>query len=308
MNELGALVYFVKVAQTGNFSTAARTLHVTPQAVSSQIGHLENKLGVRLFNRTTRRLSLTDEGMMLLNSSRSGLECIEAALQNVRERQDDASGTVRLAVPYGLSQILVAGLLPRFLDMYPRIGIELLVENQMLDVIAQGVDVGIVGGPVSISSLVARRITSFQLVLCAATSYLKKHGTPKTLEDLEHHRRVNLRNPRTGKITPWTFQSAHEITTLDATGSLTVNDTETHRRAVLNGAGIGQLASFFAAPYIRARRLKPIALDYIAAPIDLHLYLPRRSPIPKKNRLLADFLIDELRKHIDFDLLTSKVS
>jgi DNA-binding transcriptional LysR family regulator len=302
MNELGAIVHFLKVAQTGSFSAAARVLHVSPQAVSSQIAHLESALGVRLFHRTTRRLNLTDEGLVLRDSSQNGMEAIEAGLENLRARQDDESGTVRLAVPYGLSQVLVVGMLPRFLELYPRIGIDLLVENQVLDVIAQGVDLGIVGGPLSMNSLVARRITSFKLILCAATSYLEKHGIPTTLEELAQHRRVNLRNPRTGKMTLWTFQREHEIVTLDGAGSLTVNDTETHRRAVLNGAGIGQIASFFAAPYIRTGHLTFIALGAIAEQIDLHLYVPQRRPTPKKNRLLGDFLVDEIRKHIDFDL------
>jgi DNA-binding transcriptional LysR family regulator len=302
VNQLGAIVFFLKAAQTGNFSAAARQLRVTPQAVSSQISHLEKELGVRLFNRSTRRLSLTEEGVVLLESSRAGLESIEEGLQRVRERLDGESGTVRLAVPYGLSQALVVGLLPRFLEMYPRIGIELLVENVMIDVIAQGVDVGIVGGPVTMNSLVAKRITSFRLILCAATDYLDTYGMPKTIEELAGHRRIDLRNPRTGKIIPWTFEQGREITTLNAPASLTVNDTETHRRAVLNGAGVGQVASFFAAPYIRAGRLRPISLGFTAEPIDLHLYLPRSNPIPRKNRLLADFLVDELRLHVDFDL------
>jgi DNA-binding transcriptional LysR family regulator len=299
MDYLRGIATFVSAARVGNFTATARKLELTPQAVSSHVLQLEAWLGVRLFNRTTRKITLTAEGAALFEHCSKGLDSIEEGVRALRELNEDASGTVRLAVPYGLSQALVAPLLHRFLEKHPAISIDLIVGNDVPDAISQGIDVGIIGGAVPMASLVARRITSFHLVLCASTEYLQTHGTPQRVEDLKLHRCVNLRSPRTGKNLPWVFQQGQEVITLDVSAGLTANDTESHRRAVLSGAGIGQLASFFAAPYVLAKQLKPLLLGHIAAPIDLFLYLPHRINLPKKNRLLADFLVEELRNHPD---------
>lgn len=297
MDHLRRFSTFVRAARAGSFSAAARQLGITPQAVSSQVNQIETWLDVRLFNRTTRKISLTEEGAALFERCEAGLDAIEDGIRGLQERAQEAVGTVRVTVPYGLSQALVVPLLPSLLEKHPRISVELLVQNEMPDIVQHAIDVGILGGMLPIGSVVARRITSFEMLLCASPDYLKKSGTPKTMEDLRQHRCVNLRDPLSGKIYPWTFQHRGRIMTLDLHGALTVNDTETHRRAVLNGAGIGQIASFFAAPHFQSRRLKPLLLGYVAPPIDIYLYVPRRTQMPRKNRLVADFLFHELRNH-----------
>ncbi|MBL0421937.1 LysR family transcriptional regulator [Ramlibacter sp. AW1] len=300
MEYLRAIHTFLQAVKYGNFSATARHLHITPQAVSHQVSQLESWLDVRLFNRTTRKISLTAEGSALFERCNQGMETIEDGVRQLRERNEAAAGLVRLAVPFGLSQALLVDLLPQFMEQHPRIAIELIIGNELPDVVGQSIDVGIVGGEVPMASLVVRRIASFRLVLCAATSYLQRHGVPQTLEDLRHHRCVHLRHHRTGKNLPWTFQRGDEVVTLDLPGALTVDDTESHRRAVLNGAGIGQLASFFVAPQVRSGHLQALGgLGYTAPPIGLYLYLPNRLHMPRKNRLLADFLYDQLTRHPD---------
>jgi DNA-binding transcriptional LysR family regulator len=297
MDHLRRLSIFVHAARAENFSAAARQLGITPQAVSGHISELEHWLDVRLFNRTTRKISLTEEGAMLFERCKSGIDSIEDGIRELQERTQEAFGTVRLTVPYGLSQALVVPLLPKLLERYPRITIELLVQNEMPDIVQHAIDVGILGNALPMGSVVARKIASFEMMLCASPRYLKQHGTPRTVEDLKQHRCVNLRDPLTGKIYPWTFRHRDQILNLDLHGALAVNDTETHRRAVLNGTGIGQVASFFAAPHFRTKRLKPLLLGYSAPPIDIYLYIPRRTQLPRKNRLVADFLFEELRAH-----------
>jgi len=304
MDHLHKFSTFVRAARAGNFSVAARQLGVSPQAVSNQVSQIEKWLDVRLFNRTTRKISLTEEGAALFECCKAGIDSIEEGIRALRERNQEAVGTVRLTVPYGLSQALVVPLLPSLLEQYPRIAVELLIQNEMPDIVEHSIDVGILGGALPMGSVVARKVTSFDMLLCAAPSYLKKHGTPRTMEDLKKHRCVNLRDPITGKIYPWTFRHRGRLMTLGLPASLTVNDTETHRRAVLNGAGIGQLASFFAAPHLRTNRLKQLLIGYVSAPIDIYLYVPRRDQMPRKNRLLADFLFEELRNHPDLQPLS----
>jgi DNA-binding transcriptional LysR family regulator len=237
VEHLRAIATFLQAAKHGNFSAAARHLHITPQAVSSQVGQLERWLDVRLFNRSTRKISLTAEGSALFERCSLGMEHIEDGVRHLREHNETAAGLVRLAAPYGLAQALIVELLPRFLERHPRISVELIVGNELPDVVGEAIDVGMVGGEVPMASLVVRRIASFQLVLCASTGYLQQHGVPQSLDDLRRHRCVNLRHHRTGKNLPWTFQRGDEVVTLDLPAAITVNDTESHRRAVLSGIG-----------------------------------------------------------------------
>jgi LysR family transcriptional regulator for bpeEF and oprC len=163
------------------------------------------------------------------------------------------------------------------------------------------VDLSVVSGPrLPSSSMIVRKIASAELILCVARDYVERYGTPRTIEELHRHRSVSLRHPRTGKIMPWTFQTRQRRVTLDMVAALTTNDTDTQRQAVLNGAGIGQLASFFVWPHVRAGRLIPLQLGYVAPPINFYLYMPHRTNIPKKTRVVADFLYKELKHHPDF--------
>ncbi len=300
MENLRAIATFVQAAKFGNFSVTARHLQITPQAVSSHISQLEQWLDVRLFNRTTRKISLTNEGAAFFERCNQGISNIEDGVRSIRERNEAATGVVRLAATYGISQSLIVGLIPKFLELHPRIAVELIVSNELPDVIGESIDIGIVGGEVPMASLVIRRIESFKMMLCASSDYLHRHGTPTTIEELYKHRCINLLHHRTGKNLPWTFKRGDELITLSLPGCLTVNDTESHRRAVLSGSGIGQLASFFVAPYFRSGHLLPLLkLDHVATVIDLFIYLPTRSHTPKKTRLLSDFLFEELRRHSD---------
>lgn len=299
---------FVRCAQIGSFSKAALELGMTPQAVSSQIKQLEDWVGVRVFHRTTRKISLTEEGWAFYERCKTGMDSIEEGVRRVRESADDAVGTVRLAVPYAISRGYIVPVLASFFDRYPRVSIELIIQNQQVDLVDQGVDLGIASGYMPRSSLIARKLASAELILCASPEYLKRHGSPRTMEDLHHHRCVALRHPRTGKIMPWTFQRDGETVTLDLPGCLTTNDTDTQRQSVLAGIGIGQLASFFVRSHVQAGRLEPLLIGYVAPPINFYLYMPRRTQIPKKTRVLADHLYREMRKHPDFQPILTELT
>jgi len=298
---LRGIEVFVRSAQSGSFSKAALELGMTPQSVSSQVKALEDRVGVRLFHRTTRKISLTEEGSHFYERCRSGLDSIEEGLRSLTESTDEVFGVVRLAAPYGISRAYITPILSEFLDLYPRVSIELITHQQTPDIVEMGVDLGITSGHLPQSSITARRFASIELILCAAPSYLEAHGVPQTVEDLQHHRCVTLRHPHTGKIMPWTFQNGSDIVTLDIQGALVTTDTDTQRQAVLAGAGIGQLASFFVGPQAAAGALTPLLIGYVAPPINFYLYLPRRSKVPRKTRALADFLYRHLRKNKDFE-------
>lgn len=299
MDHLRLIVTFARAAEAGSFSKAARTLGVTPQAVSAQIRQLEQQVGVRLFYRTTRSINLTEEGRAFHERCRVGMETIQGGLDVLRDRTEQMVGTVRLALPYAISYELVAPLMGRFLDRYPQIRVDMLTLNQLPDVVEHGVDVGIIGGELPSSSLVARKAGAFNHVLCASPAYLDEWGVPDHVDALRGHRCVLLRHPRTGRLWPWTFQSGGDIVTLNPEGALSVQDAESQHRAVLHGAGIGQIASYYAAPHIRAGRLRPVSIGYVSRQVDVHLYLPQRDHIPLRCRALADYLLAGLKRNPD---------
>jgi DNA-binding transcriptional LysR family regulator len=291
---------FVRCAELGSFSKAALELGMTPQAVSGQINQLEEWVQVRLFHRTTRKINLTEEGASFFEHCKAGVESIDEGVRALRETTSEAVGTVRLAMPYVISRGYIVPILSQFFESYPRVSIELIIQNQNPDVVEQSVDLGIGSGPMPKGSIIARRLASVHLVLCASPDYLRLHGTPRSMEDLHDHRCVALRHPRTGKIMPWTFKGDRGDVTIDISSCLTTNDTDTQRQAVLEGVGIGQLASFYVARHVRAGRLTPLLIGYTAPPYWFYLYMLKRTKIPLKTRVLADFLYEALRKHPDF--------
>lgn len=300
MSYMRAIATFVRSAESGSFSKAALELGMTPQAVSSQIKHLEEAVGVRLFHRTTRKISLTEEGAGFFERCKVGVDSIEEGLRSLREATDEAVGTVRIAVTYAVSRGYIVPILSEFFERYPRVSVELIVQNRSPDMVEQGIDLGIASGYMPRSSLIVRKIASVELILCASPDYLRRYGAPKNMDELRWHRCVALRHPRTGKIMPWNFTDGTNAVTLDIAGCMTTNDTDTQRQAVLQGAGIGQLASFFVSPHVREGRLTPLLIGYTAPPINFYLYMPRRTKIPRKTRVLADHLYRSIRRHPDF--------
>jgi len=299
MENLRALVTFTRIARAGNFSIAARELGISPQAASSQMKALERRVGVRLFHRTTRKMTLTEEGMKFYNACVTAIEAIDDGVRSLRASGQEAFGMVRVAAPHGLGWRLVAPLLGKFLAVHPRVSIDLVIQNRVPDLVQQGIDVGVLGDPLPESSMVARRFGSVQLVLCATPGYLRRHGTPASVEDLRNHQCIHFRSWITQQIIPWTFRQGEDVLAEELSARLTTNDGDSQLQAVLSGAGIAQLSSYRAAPYIRTQRLKPLLLGHVSDTYGLYVYMPRRNQVPRRARALADFLHEELSKHPD---------
>ncbi len=295
MDRLRLISTFLAVAQAENFSRAALQLHVSPQAVSAQMSQLEAWLGVRLFQRTTRRVALTDEGRLFFERCQGGLQLIEQGEQELRERRDEAEGSVRVVASPSLGQVLVAPLVVRFNLQHPGIRVELITQHQFPDVVDLGLDVGVIGGELPASSLVARRVGQFTHVLCASPGYLQQHGRPATPQELTQHRCIGLRHPRTGRIWPWTFQQGNRLVAVDPPLAMLTQDPAVQRQMVLQGAGLAQVADYFARPYLASGALIDVGLGYAGPRIDVHVFLPRREHLSRRVRLLSDFLFEGLR-------------
>jgi DNA-binding transcriptional LysR family regulator len=303
-NRLRGISTFIRSADARSFSKAALELGITPQAVSAQIKQLEEQIGVGLFRRTTRRISLTEEGARFYERCCVAINAIDEGVQDLQDAAKTVTGTVRISVPYYISRAYILPILTKFLKEYPDVTIELIAQNEYPDVVDQRIDLAILSRHLPGSSFIAREIASVRLILCAAPSYLKQKGGPKTPENLRDHRCVALRHPVDGRTLPWTFQIGKQVVAIDVTGNLVTNDTDTQRQAVLHGFGIGQLASFFVRSHVRDGSLKPLLMNYVAPPIKVYLCMANRLTIPKRTKVLFEFLEKRLSSHPDFRPLT----
>jgi DNA-binding transcriptional LysR family regulator len=299
MENVRAITTFIRIVKTGNFSKAARDLGITPQAASMHVKQLEEWVGVRLFNRSTRNVSLTQEGAAFHETCSGAIDAIEEGVEQLRNASEEVFGAVRVAAPHGFGWRFVAPAIARFLDLYPRVTVDLMVQNRLPDVVTEGIDVGILADPLPDKSLVARRVATSRFVHCASPLYLKRYGAPRTLEDLARHRCINLRNWVNGAVLPWRFRDGENVVDHTVQARFVTDDGDSLLEALLTGAGIGQLASYRAAPYIRSQRLVPVLAGEASAEFNFYLYMQKRTHIPKKNRAFADFLCEELARHPD---------
>lgn len=296
MENVRAITTFIRIVKAGNFSKAARELGITPQAASIHVKQLEAWVGVRLFNRSTRSVKLTQEGESLYQTCAASLSAMEQEVERLRHASEEVFGTLRVAAPYGFGCRFLAPAIGKFLSLHPRVSVDLTLQNTTPDTIADAIDVGVLADPLPNTSLVARRVATSRYVHCATPAYLQAHGTPVTLDDLARHQCINLRNRGDGQILPWRFREGDGIIAHHVTGRFTTNAADAGLEAILAGVGIGELAAYRAAPYVRSHRLVPVLLKATPVEFNFYVYMHRRTQIPKKNRAFADFLYEELSR------------
>lgn len=255
-NEMSA---FSRVADRGSFAAAAIDLGLSPSAVSKLISRLESRLGVRLFQRTTRRLSLTAEGKIFLDRSRKILAAIEAAEADVASGRRAPQGNLRVHAFPSFAVDHLSSALPEFLDRYPRITFEFLVTNRMVDLIDDNVDIALYVGPLGESPYVASKIVDLTQVVCASPAYLAKHGRPSQLRDLEHHACLTLSNVPHSRT--WSFNVAGEIVDVEVDGPLTADSAHMLMKLAVSGAGIVRFGDIIVARAIREGLLVPLLED-----------------------------------------------
>ncbi|CAM4135677.1 HTH-type transcriptional regulator DmlR [Bordetella tumbae] len=302
MEHVRGITTFIRIVETGNFSNAARDLSITPQAASIHVKQLENWVGVRLFNRNTRKVSLTEEGTQFYQTCTLAVNAIDNEVERLRNASEEAVGRVRVAAPCGIGSLFVAPAIGRFLKMNTRVEVEMLIQNRIPDVVTENIDVGILPHPLPDTSLVARRVISSPFMLCASPMYIRQHGMPQQVEDLSKHQCIDLRSWMTQTIRPWQFQMGGKIVDLERKASIVTNDAAGAIEAALSGAGIVMSSTYRAAPYIRSSRLIQILPGLLVGSLDYSLYMQRRTQIPKKTRALMEFLHQELSCHPDFQL------
>lgn len=292
MDRLDDMVTFVRVVEDGNFSAAARSLHLTPSGVSKLIGRLEDRLGVRLIQRTTRRLALTTEGRTFYERCRDILAEIESLEQDVGTARSEPRGGLRISLSHGFGLTQVVPLLPEFSALYPRVQLTLIFQEHVVDLISEGFDLAIRLGALRDESLVARRLGDHRRVVCAAPSYLASQGLPHTPEDLGHHDCLMFDAPEALNHWPFRWPDGRSGQ-IAIRGSFRSNNGEALYNLLLAGTGIANAADFLVKRDLLQGRLVPLLRDYAEPqPTPIHAVYPHRRHLPAKTRVFVDFLAD----------------
>ena len=292
LDRLTSLEVFGKVAATGSFSAAGRALHLSQTMVTKHIAALESRLGVKLFHRSTRRLSMTDAGRGYLESSERILAEMEAADSAVAADRFEPRGTLRLSVPVSFGSRQIAPLLAEFSRRYPMVTVELGLNDRYVDLAEEGWDLTIRIGSLSNSSLIARRLAPCRTMLCAAPAYLAAHGTPRQVAELPAHICLGYTLARASQADRWAFGQHGEIT-VPISGTLRANNGDALRAAAVAGQGIIFQPTFIIADDLRAGRLVEITLDQPTQELGgiYAVYLPDRNPAAKV-RAFIDFIAE----------------
>lgn len=287
---------FVAVAELLSFTKAAQQLGISTATLSQTIRELEESLGVRLLNRTTRSVALTEAGGRLLAQLRPVLDEFDAAIESVNAYRDKPAGHLKLTIPPPVARFVLGPLLARFLDRYPEITLEISVQSALTDIIAGGYDAGIRVGSRLARDMIAVRITDkVRYVVVASPGYLERRGPPQTPADLHSHNCIRLRLSAGGFI-PWKFITQGKAAEVEVEGSLILDDPQLVVRAALDGVGIAYIDEDYVAPMITDRRLVRLLEKVVLPTTDgFFLYYPSRRQNSAALKALIDFLRANLR-------------
>jgi DNA-binding transcriptional LysR family regulator len=294
MDELKALDTLARVVHAGSFRQAAMEMGVAPQATSKAVRQLEAHFGVRLLHRTTRQLSLTEEGAQLIAQIAPALHSIRQAVEGLKDARQAVSGVLRVTAPRSVGRHFVLPLMPKFMSRHPALRVEFELEDRMSDAVLDRVDVGFRMGPAVAQQVVARRLLDIHQWVCAAPSYIERHGRPRHWADLARHRCTGFRQASSGRVMPWEFSRQGETVYTDVMPHLVINDVDAELDAVLGGAGIGQVPAYIAQPHVEAGRLVHLLKGHATERIGFHIYYPQRSQMPQRVRTFIDFMIEHL--------------
>jgi DNA-binding transcriptional LysR family regulator len=287
----GDMGIFVRAVELGGFSAAARALNQTPSAVSKAISRLEDRLGVRLLNRTTRSLALTPEGATFLERSRRILADIEEAEQEITRFRSAPRGRLRLHISVAFGLHLLPPVLPEFVQRFPEVELDITVNDREPDFAEEGIDLAVRSGEVTDQNLIARRICLMERVICAAPSYLKTHGVPRTPDDLLQHNCLLVSSHP--DLAYWPFDTAQGLRNVKVGGNLMANNAETVVQLAILGLGITRLGDILVGEPLRHKQLVPLLVGaHHVEPVPIHaMYLPGRHRSPKV-AAMVDFLLE----------------
>lgn len=292
MDNLSSLQTFVQVAETRSFVEAGRLLSVSASAVGKSIARLEQALGVRLFHRSTRSVTLTAEGQLFLLRSRRILAEIELAQTELSQQAGEPRGTLRVSLP--LVSSLVLPVLSDFMRTYPGVQLDLDFDDRMVDVIAEGFDAVLRVGEPSDSRLSARRVGTFRRCIVASPDYLARAGTPRTPADLATHQCLHYRYPSSGRLETWPLPSEGDEGIAHLPVSMVCNDVETRVCFTMRGRGIAYVPEHAVRDALASGALQTVLDDYVSACGTFYLLWPSGRHMLPKLRAFIDFMSERL--------------
>lgn len=294
MDDLNAVLVFLKVAEQGGFVAAARSLDLPKSTVSLKVNELEQRLGVRLFHRTTRRVSLTEEGRLYYENCLPILDALHEADDAIASLQRHPQGVIRVTATILFVQTVLAPNLPEFLLTYPDIRVILHAATEYKDIVKEGYDLAIRIGQLDDSTLIVRRISTGRLKLFASAAYFKTAGEPRAISDLTSHSLLCMAH-RQNKVT-WTLHNEQQETvTLSFRPRLLSNDIAPIYQAIVAGVGIGLLPEFLFQSELQHRGIINVLPQWSSAPVPISVLYPSRKYVPRKIKVFLEFLEQKIR-------------
>ncbi len=288
MNHLGDMEVFARVVATGSMSAAGREMGLSPAVVSKRMRRLEERLGVRLLQRTTRQIALTEVGEGYYERALAILASVEEAEAFAAGRAASAHGLLRVSAPTSFGRLHIAPHLRPFLDANPGLTVQLDLNDAFVDIVGEGFDLAVRIADLADSSLVARRLSPNHRVLCASPDYIASHGEPRTIHDLARHRLLAAQSQD-----PWRLEGPEGPVTIRTQGPLRTNSSEVVRESVLSGLGIALRSTWDVGPELRDGRLKVLLPAWRASRrVGVHAVYPTRRFLPQKVRIFIDYLAD----------------
>jgi DNA-binding transcriptional LysR family regulator len=294
-SDFSALALFALVAREQSFTAAARSLGISNSAASYTVRRLEEQLGTKLFNRTTRSVSLTEAGSAFLTRIQPLMEQLELAFSDVGRASSETMGTLRLNVPPSAISLVITPVLKDFLRAYPDVKIDVMSENRLVDIVSKGYDAGIRYDNVLAQDMVAiPLVTGMRFCIVASPAYLEGRERPTHPRDLLRHECINYRSADTNALYRWEFEKGGEKIRIAVTGRIATNDNDLLLQAAVDGLGFTYLQYRSAEPHIKAGRLVNVLDDWIPREA-LYLYYYNPSGLPRKLRVFIDFVRERLK-------------
>ena len=294
METFSSIECFVRSAEVGSFAEAARHLSLTPAAVGKSVAKLEARLGVRLFQRSTRRLTLTEAGQLFLGEVSASLHTIQNAVANLASAEGRPAGTLKVSMGTVFGRLYIVPLLGEFLGRYPAINPDWHFDNRQVDLIGQGFDAAIGGGFELPQGVVARRLTPAHRVLVASPEYLAHQPPVIEPDDLRHHDGILIRSPQTGRVRSWQLTSRQQQhSPLNLRARMTLSDSEAACATATQGLGIALVSLPFALGYLQAGTLQRVLPDWYVDDGNISIYYAEHKLLPGKTRAFVDFIIEQ---------------
>jgi LysR family transcriptional regulator for bpeEF and oprC len=299
MDRLQAMRVFVRVAELGSFVRASEALELSRARVSEAVAELERVLGVRLVHRTTRRVSLSDDGRAYFEHARQILADVEEAEALVGGGPAQARGKLRVAMPMALARLFVVPALPRLIAQHPELALELRLENRSLDLIEEGIDCALAYGLPPDDDLIARKISDTHLMTCAAPAYLASHGAPRSPAELGQHACVAFLSLAGARPSEWLFERRGERTRHRPRAALGFNSMEACVEAAIAGLGLTQVLSSLAERAVATQQLEPVLTRYAADGPPIYVVYPPHRQLSPRLRVLIEFLSEVFASRAD---------